>query len=431
MRHSAYMSCLIIIMLALMAGCSDDGDKNREDEAMNGKWTGSIEVPNQPLDITVNLNKDDEWSGTISIPIQGIEDYPLSSVSVNGTDVAFFMEIQGQQISFDGELKDDVLEGDFSQHGQTFPFNLTKGGPVDEDDGNFVSVETDEGALYGELETPDVEAPFPVMLIIPGSGPTDRNGNSSGVQGENNSLQMLAEGLAEQGIASLRYDKRGVGKNLEAAIPENKLDFNQFVSDAADWTELLTQEEDYSNIGIIGHSQGSLVGMPAARAGHADVFISLAGAGRSIDQVLQEQLEDQLQEDAVQEAESILEKLKQGEAVQNVSQELQSVFRSSVQGFLTSWMQHDPIEEIAELEVPTLLINGGNDLQVSVSETELLLEAKPDSEKIILEKMNHVLKEAPEDEQGNMATYGNPDLPLAEGLMEGIMDFLTKSDFLE
>ncbi|WP_010529225.1 alpha/beta hydrolase [Lentibacillus jeotgali] len=431
MRKSAYMFCLSFFMLTVAAGCSDGVEESKEDATVNGKWTGAIDVPNQQLDIIVKLTKDNEWSGTISIPVQGIKDYPLSAVTVDGNDIAFFMELQGQQISFDGELKKDVIEGNFSQHGQTFPFSLTKGGPVDENDKNFLSVETNEGTLYGEVEKPDGKGPFPVMLIIPGSGPTDRNGNSNGVQGDNNSLKMLAESLAEYGVASVRYDKRGAGKNLEAAIPENELRFDQFVDDAVKWTDSLAQEDDFSKVGIIGHSQGSLVGMLAAQKGQADVFISLAGAGRSIDQVLYDQLESQLSGNLLQEAMSILEKLKQGERIENVSQELQGAFRPSVQGFIASWMQYDPAEEITELEVPVLIAGGGRDLQVPANEAELLYEAQPNANKLILEKMNHVLKEAPADEEGNKATYSDPELPLADGLMEGIIDFLKENEFMK
>ncbi|QKY71093.1 alpha/beta hydrolase [Lentibacillus sp. CBA3610] len=430
MKKTVRILCLVIVILMVAAGCRD-GEEGNDETDLNGEWTGSIEIPSQPLDIIVNLNNDDEWNGTISIPVQGLQDYPLSSITVNGTDVAFFMEIQGQQISFDGEYKDETIEGDFTQHGQTFPFNLTKGGRVEESEADLLSVETDEGTLYGELEKPDGEGPFPVMLIIPGSGPTDRDGNSSGIPGNNNSLKLLAEGLAEHGIASVRYDKRGVGNNLEAAIPENELHFNQFVNDAVNWTELLEQEEDYSHVGIIGHSQGALVGMLAAQESNADAFISLAGAGRSIDEVLYGQLEAQLSGDLLDEVDVIMEKLQQGEEVQGVSQELQSVFRPSAQSFMASWMQYDPAEEIAELDMPVLIAGGGRDLQVPSSEAELLHDAKPDSEKILLEKMNHVLKEAPEDEQNNMETYGNSDLPLADGLMDGIMVFLNENEFLE
>ncbi|GGJ89018.1 hypothetical protein GCM10007063_09550 [Lentibacillus kapialis] len=430
MRRSLFMLCLVIFMLAVAAGCSDDGYKG-DDAIVNGKWTGAIDAPNQQLDIMVNLNNDNEWSGTISIPVQGIKDYPLTSVTVDGSEITFFMEIQGQQMSFDGEYKNDMIEGNFSQQGQTFPFKLTKGDPVNEKDENFLSVKTGEATLYGELEEPEGEGPFPVMLIIPGSGPTDRNGNSNAIEGKNNSLKMLAKRLAEQGIASVRYDKRGVGKNLEAAIPENELKFDQFVTDAVQWTELLEQKETFSGIGIIGHSQGSLVGMLTAQEGYADLFISLAGAGRSIDQVLYEQLQSQLSEESLLKAESILKKLKQGENEQDVSRELQSVFRPSLQEFIGSWIQYDPADEIAALEVPALIVGGGRDLQVPESEAELLHKAQPNADLLILDKMNHILKEAPEDEVDNLKTYSNPDLPLADGLTDGIVDFLQENDFLK
>ncbi len=426
------LCCLLLmtVVLLVVAACSDHREDAKEDAAVNGKWTGTIEVPNQSLAIMVNLKNDDGWTGTISIPAQGVKDYPLSSVTVDGEKVSFFMDIQGEQLSFDGTFANESIAGDFSQRGQTFSFKLTKGSPVKEDDGDFLHVETDEGTLYGEVEHPDGQGPFPVMIIIPGSGPTDRNGNSSGVQGANNSLKMLAERLAEQGIASVRYDKRGVGKNVAAAIPENELMFGQFVDDALAWTELLAKDESYSNVGIIGHSQGSLVGMLAAHQGDVDTFVSLSGAGRTIDQVLYSQLQSQLPDGLRQEAKDILGKMKQGHQVQkNISQELQNLFRPSVQDFLASWMAYDPSEEIASLDMPVLLVNGGRDLQVPVSEAELLRKAKPDADRLVLEKMNHVLKEAPADEQGNKETYGNPNLPLADGLVNGIVGFLKENDF--
>ncbi|MGP4107649.1 alpha/beta hydrolase [Virgibacillus sp. L01] len=290
----------IFMGLILISGC-EKKDTAKKDESMmevlSGKWTGTIMVHNQPLDIIVSLNKNDGWSGNISIPVQGVNDYPLSSVTVNNKNISFFMKIQGQQISFDGNVDNNKIEGNFSQHGQTFSFELTKsdeGDQTADNTGEFLSVQTDNGRLYGELEEPSGEGPFPVMIIIPGSGPTDRNGNSPAIQGKNNSLKLLAEQLSEHGIASVRYDKRGVGKNVEAAIPENELDFNQFVHDAKTWVEQLAQEEAYTKVGIIGHSQGSLVGMVAARDSNADAFISIAGAGHPIDQVLYDQLKGQL-----------------------------------------------------------------------------------------------------------------------------------------
>lgn len=192
MRKGMLYIMAIFMGLMLISGCNDEkSDSAKKDESMmealSGKWSGSIMVPNQPLDIIVNLNKSDEWSGNISIPVQGVNDYPLSSVTVNNKNISFFMEIQGQQISFDGNVNNNKIEGDFSQHGQTFPFELTKsdeGDKTADTTGEFLSVQTDKGTLYGELEEPSGDAPFPVMIIIPGSGPTDRNGNSPAIQGK-------------------------------------------------------------------------------------------------------------------------------------------------------------------------------------------------------------------------------------------------------
>ncbi|OZU88916.1 alpha/beta hydrolase [Virgibacillus indicus] len=425
----------IFIVLILLIGCKDNNEEfskgeSEDMETVDGSWSGAIEIPNQPLNITVEFEKDDQLTGTISIPVQGVQNYPLSNIKVEENKLSFTMEIQNQFIMFDGTIDEGIIAGTFTQNGQTFPFELTRGEvkPIAEEDGDFLEVETKSGTLYGELKTPDSDGTFPIMIIIPGSGPTDRDGNSPGVQ--NDSLKLLAEGLEEHGIASLRYDKRGAGRNQGAVILEEEMDFDQFVDDAISWIQFLEKEKDYSTIGIIGHSQGSLVGMLAAQETNVEAFVSLAGAGSPIDEVLADQLSEQLSDELLKESEEILQQLKQGNTADNVSQELQSVFRPSVQPFLSSWMHYSPTEEIKKLEIPALIVNGKNDLQVPVSEAEKLHEAKGDSELVVIEKMNHVLKAAPEDRGGNLQTYGNPDLPLAKGLIKEITGFLAESDFI-
>lgn len=102
--------------------------------------------------------------------------------------------------------------------------------------------------------------------------------------------------------------------------------------------------------------------------------------------MLYEQLKAQLSDDSLKNAKDILEKLKQGEKVQQINKELQGLFRPSVQAFMASWMDYDPRKEIAELDIPVLLVGGGRDLQVPVSEAELLQESRPNAEMLILEK---------------------------------------------
>src|SRR5690625_1012329 len=257
---------MLIIVLIVLAGCNNEnsGEEETMHEKLTGEWNGSIEIPNQPLPFNIEFDQKDELTGTISIPVQRLHNYPLSTIDLKeNNELLFMMEIQGDYITFDGEVDDETISGTFKQHGQSFPFQLNKGKETvtdEEEEGDFLQVETDQGTLYGEMETPEGDGPFPVVIIIPGSGPTDRDGNSPGIPGKNDSLKLLAEGLANNGIASLRYDKPGAGKNMQLAAAEEEMRFDHFVDHAISWVELLKEDDAYKKIGIIGHSQGSLTG---------------------------------------------------------------------------------------------------------------------------------------------------------------------------
>lgn len=436
---SSKMTLVMIGIIFLLMACSGNDETNELDsesttggedtmDTFNGYWEGEIQTPGQPLPIIVEFEQE---SGMISIPVQGVNEYPLSNIKLNPPDLFFEMDLQGQQITFDGELAQEKIAGTFTQQGQSFPFELTKGtkeeaGEVDAEDGEIHEVEVKGGMMQGKMERPEGEGPFPVTIIIAGSGPTDKDGNSVAIPGKNNSLKMLAEDLAAEGIASIRYDKRGVGKNMSLGGREEDLRFDDYIGDAAAWINYAKNDDLFSSVSVTGHSEGSLIGMVASYQENADAFISVAGAGRPVDEVLIEQFKTQLPSNLMQESEDILDQLKQGEQVQDVSPELESIFRASVQPYMMSWLEYDPQEELANIDAPILIINGTRDLQVPVYDAEVLHGVTDNSDLFIVEKMNHVLKEAPEDEGGNLATYSDPNLPLAEGLMERIIEFLKK-----
>lgn len=398
-------------------------------ESMNldGYWEGKIEVPNQQLHIIVEFEEED---GKLSIPVQGLNDCPLSHVKVDDSNVFFEMEIQGDILTFDGQFEEEKIKGIFTQQGRSFPFELVKGNLdnvselVDKD---LTEIEFSDGVMKGKVETPEGQGPFPVAIIIAGSGPTDKDGNSKALPGENNSLKMIAEDLASEGIASIRYDKRGVGDNMILGGNEKDLRFDDYIDDAVAWMTYAENNDLFSSVSVIGHSEGSLIGMVASYQEDADAFVSLAGAGRQADDILNEQLETQLSGDLLKEAKEILDNLKRGETVKNISSELQSIFRPSVQPYMMSWMGYNPRQELAKVDSPILIVNGTRDLQVPVSDAEILYNAKPNSEFLIIEDMNHVLKEAPAEQKGNLATYFIPDIPLAKGLMNSIIDFLKEN----
>jgi uncharacterized protein len=282
-----------------------------------------------------------------------------------------------------------------------------------------ITLTTKSGDLVGVLTTPKFEKRFPIVVIIAGSGPTDRDGNNPRMK--NNSLKMLAHGLAKHGIASLRYDKRGIGESKAAAKSEADLRFDDFVNDASDWVALLKQEKKYSSVLVAGHSEGSLIGMMVAAK--ADGFISIAGVGQSADKVMKDQL--RVQPQSVKDVTfSIIDSLKQEMAVKNVSPFLYSLFRPSVQPYLISWFKKDPQTEIKKLKIPILIVQGTNDIQVAVSEAKLLASANSIAKLVLIEDMNHVFKITKGDRQENISTYSNPSLPISEKLVQSIIDFV-------
>ena len=280
------------------------------------------------------------------------------------------------------------------------------------------TLQTSTGELSGTLTVPILKGTFPVALIIAGSGPTDRNGNNA--QMKNNSLQMLAHELAAQGIASLRYDKRGIGKSASAMISEEQLRFENYVEDAKAWAAELKADSRFRKLIIIGHSEGSLIGMLACEK--ADAFVSLAGAGRPIDVILKEQLAVQLKgkKKLLRAANEGLSKLKEGKLVENVPAELFGLFRPSVQPYMISWMKYDPAVEISKLKIPIVIVQGSTDLQVQVKDAELLHAASVGSRYILIEGMNHIFKMAPSDREKNIETYSKPELPIVQELIRAI-----------
>ncbi len=285
---------------------------------------------------------------------------------------------------------------------------------------NPVEVSIKEGKVLGTLCLPNQKKNSPVALIIAGSGPTDRDGNNPMMK--NNSLKLLAQELAKNGIASVRYDKRGVAGSSTIVTKEEDLRFEDFISDAQHWVEFLKKDKRFSQVVVIGHSEGSLIGMNLS---NIDKFVSLAGAGQSADLTLKEQLDSQPQ--MVKDmCFPIIDKLKKGELVEDVNPMLNSVFRKSVQPYMISWFKHNPQEDIKKLNIPVLIVQGATDIQVSVKDADLLSNSSKNSKKIIIEGMNHIFKMVALDKQENVATYNNPDLPVSTELVKTMTEFISK-----
>lgn len=276
--------------------------------------------------------------------------------------------------------------------------------------------------LIGDLYQPKKGKAKVLIIQIPGSGIPDRNGNSPGM--ENNSLKFLAESLASE-HAVFAFDKRVISQmKAKKEIKEEEMTFQDNVKDLEIIIDYFKKEKKFSKIVLIGHSEGSLVAMLAANKTNG--YISLAGAGRSIDFILKDQLLAQAPF-WKEEIELGLNTLKSQQPYENKNQMLESIFRKSVQAYMMSWMQIDPEVEIKKLQVPILIINGTKDIQVKENEAEILHQAKPDATLVILENMNHVLKNIHGDLGENYKSYTDPNMPLHPELSKVILDFITKN----
>ncbi len=285
-----------------------------------------------------------------------------------------------------------------------------------------IELKTQEGTIYGTLAVPAMQAnkKFPLALIISGSGATDRNGNNPSMKNE--SLRLLAHGLAQKGIASVRYDKRGIAASLAAGKNEADLRFEHYISDVKDWLKLLRADKRFTSLTVIGHSEGSLIGMIAAN-GLADKYISLAGFGYPAHMKLKEQMATQppVIRDSCN---KLLDMLAEGKRSDSISPFIYALFRPTIQPYLISWFQYDPRVELAKLQIPVLIVQGTTDIQVTVADAQSLEKANKKAKSMIITGMNHVLKVADADRSKNIATYYDPKLPLEESLVAGIANFI-------
>lgn len=270
----------------------------------------------------------------------------------------------------------------------------------------------------------------PVVLIIPGSGPTDHDGNNlRGLRAD--TYQLLAVGLAEHGITTLRIDKRGMYSSATAAADANAVTIADYAADVHTWERLLRKQLRPRCVWLLGHSEGGLVAMVAAQqpAGLCGLVL-VAAAGRPLGEVLRSQLRSAPANAPLQHAAfATLDALEAGRRVpaQDLPRALLPLFRPQLQGFLISAFSYDPAQLLQACAQPVLILQGERDLQVNAQDARLLKQAAAHAQLLLLADANHVLKRVTSDDRAaNLATYAEANLPLAPGVVDGIADFLRR-----
>tara|TARA_R110002167_G_scaffold76032_4_gene211961 strand:+ start:8751 stop:9683 length:933 start_codon:yes stop_codon:yes gene_type:complete len=273
--------------------------------------------------------------------------------------------------------------------------------------------------LPGTLTYPKSVDNVPLAIFVHGSGNIDRNGNQVGLGVQANYIKTLGDSLNAHGIAFYRFDKR-------TATPSNldklqNVTIEDFAEDVKVAIAHFAHDNRFSSISLIGHSQGALVAMLAI-TNDVGRYISIAGAGETIDKTVIGQINKQ-SADLAAIAQNHFNELEQTDTIVNVNLMLLQLFAPQNQKFFKHWMMIDPTVEIKKLKVPILILNGDSDLQVQVTDAELLKEARPDANLYIIPRMNHVLKEVHSITE-NKKSYTEENIPLSSLLVAHLTDFI-------
>lgn len=284
------------------------------------------------------------------------------------------------------------------------PFDVTSGAVV----------------LPGTLTLPSgVTAPMPVVVIVAGSGPTDRNGN--GPLAQTDMYAQLAHGLAARGIASVRYDKRGIGVG-GLTIDHTALTLDAYVTDVTVVAQRVAADPRFSRAFLVGHSEGAGLVLQAANRGAPAAGIAMvSGMGRPLREVLHHQFSLQVDSATVLVIDTALARFVRGEDVPDAPAIARPVLVSGYRRMIASMAAYDPEAEMARSRVPLLIVQGGMDVQIEMIDAERLRAARPGVGWLVIPAANHVFKAAPSRELSvQRPLYADRSVPVVPELVEGI-----------
>ena len=427
---------------------------------IEGYWKGEIDLGVQKLETAFDIKAvENGYAATFDVPAQGAYDIPIDETTFQDGHLQLTMSAMGA--SYSGTLKDDVIEGEFTQNGMTFPLNLArskmkeqkKTRPQDPqppfhyqiEEVTFVN-EKEGNTLAGTLTIPEGEGPFPAMVLVSGSGQQNRDEELM----NHRPFWVIADYCARHGIAVLRYDDRGIGGSTGEVENATSMDFSYDAEAAFDYLRN-RKEINAAKVGILGHSEGGVINfMVSARRPEVAFLVSLAGPSVNGIEMLKEQ------QAAILRASGMTEEMVQfnGNAnaqmfniieTSNDREEADTLLRQLLKGWgyneelteqtvgqmASPWMyyflRYDPTDAIVKTNCPALLLNGSKDLQVIASQN------LPGYEKIIAEhgKANLTMRELPDlnhlfqhCETGSPNEYFEIEETISPEVLETIVGFV-------
>lgn len=396
-------------------------------QKITGAWKGEMEIPGTRLPLVFHLMKSgDTLTGSFDSPAQSAFGLAFNSLKIKADSL--IATVQNINATYLGKfVAEDSINGVWKQGMATFPLSLKWSkeiaAPAKNKDAKEIEIPAGQGVnISGTLLSRGTDEPL--IIIIAGSGPTDRNGNNPlGVSSD--TYKMLAESLYNDHIGTYRYDKRGIGKSSLKHLDESKMRFADIANDA-DSVVNYFRNQGYKKILIAGHSEGSLIGMLVAQKIPVAGYISISGVGVSADQILEEQLSGKIAGLSDSAIHHIVSQIKKGNMVTDIPSGLAAIFRPSVQPYLSSWFQYNPASEIKKLDCPALIIQGTCDAQVGVDNATALFNAAKKATIRIIPQMTHTLKDAGKECVNEKETYTNKEMQLAPGLVDAIAKFIVQ-----
>ncbi|MGB4572521.1 MAG: hypothetical protein WBH97_06825 [Rectinemataceae bacterium] len=409
-----------------------------------GLWTGTVTLKRADSEpgtadlvygMTLRLLEGD-GGALADIPEQSMYGYPLDSVSYSATRVGFVLSAMGpgQELKFDGLLtaksigKAPAILG--TVRGTTWKGSfMLAAAPASSYPGEKkFSFSVEGGNLPGTLLVPPGKVGgIPVVVLLSGAGAADRDGNNFNVPGRNDALLRLARALADRGVASFRFDKRGTGEAYRMTGDESTLPYGTHIRDAAAAIAAVQALPGWSRVLVAGMNEGAWIGAAALNGlagaeAWADGLAVIAASGKSPVSLVRESFAT-LPPDLAAEAENILVKLIEGEEYPEPSPTLADFFDPARKARLSSWLGFDPSLELAAVPAPLLMVFGDRDLQAPASEFDLLLEARPNAAAFVIPGMNHALKLVGDDEEANYASFSDPEYPVPDSLADLLAGF--------
>jgi len=384
------------------------------------------------LQTSISLRLLDQNQGALlDIPEQSMFGYPLDQVFWTDSRLSFSFGALGpeEDLVFEGiySVSLKAVIGTARSKSWKGSFRIS---PVQEElypGETRLQVVAGEDELPGTLLIPESSSTYPaIVILLSGSGTSDRNGNNFSVPGRSDSLALLARALASRSVASFRFDKRGSGEAYAMAESGLSVSLDRHIEDAARIIGEFIRSGLYSRTIVVGMNEGAWIGAAAlnrlkSQGLFADGLAAIAVSGERPLDLLQSSLEG-LSPALQQEASAITEAILSDRPFSQPSEQLADFFAPQRIHWLKSWLAFDPAREFAQVEVALLLIYGAKDLQVSRPAFERLLDARPQAAARSIPSMNYALKLV-KSETENYDSFTNPAYPVPEALVDLLAAF--------